>query len=160
MWRAAENWVLYPAVPPSPPLCRIPTSVTTGKAAYMSCHDSDGSPPPTYRWYRDDTLLPDEPQKIVAFKNATYSLNPDNGNLVSYKALLCTIFAVTVVLPVTSKMNTCTLSVFLRCFPLHPKRTQVSTTVRLSTMPVLLSAVKAREWKSVSALPFNFNNIL
>ncbi|XP_041808817.1 F11 receptor, tandem duplicate 1 [Chelmon rostratus] len=69
-------------VPPSPPLCRIPTSVTTGKAAYMSCHDSDGSPPPTYRWYRDDTLLPDEPQKIVAFKNATYSLNPDNGNLV------------------------------------------------------------------------------
>ncbi|XP_070839292.1 F11 receptor, tandem duplicate 1 [Chaetodon trifascialis] len=69
-------------VPPSPPVCRIPSSVTTGKAAFLSCHDNDGSPPPTYKWYKDDTLLPTEPHKIAAFKNATYNLNPDSGNLV------------------------------------------------------------------------------
>ncbi|XP_070773197.1 F11 receptor, tandem duplicate 1 [Enoplosus armatus] len=68
-------------VPPSPPLCRIPSSVTTGKLALMSCHDIDGSPPPKYRWYKDGTLLPPEPHKISGFKNATYRLNADNGNL-------------------------------------------------------------------------------
>ncbi|XP_070699321.1 F11 receptor, tandem duplicate 1 [Pempheris klunzingeri] len=68
-------------VPPSPPLCRIPASVTTGKMALLSCHDSDGSPPPKYRWYKDGTLLPAEPSKISGFKNATYKLNTDNGNL-------------------------------------------------------------------------------
>ncbi|XP_042355873.1 junctional adhesion molecule A-like [Plectropomus leopardus] len=68
-------------VPPSKPLCRIPTSVTTGKPALLSCHDSDGSPAPKYRWYKDNTLLPPEPSKIAGFKNFTYKLNQDNGNL-------------------------------------------------------------------------------
>ncbi|XP_059208216.1 F11 receptor, tandem duplicate 1 [Centropristis striata] len=68
-------------VPPSPPLCRVPTTVTTGRPAMLSCHDSDGSPPPQYKWYKDGTLLPTEPSKITGFKNATYRLNPDNGNL-------------------------------------------------------------------------------
>lgn len=68
-------------VPPSPPLCRVPSSVTTGKAALLSCHDRDGSPPPKYRWYKDGVLLPAEPNKISGFKNATYKLNTDNGNL-------------------------------------------------------------------------------
>ncbi|XP_041656617.1 F11 receptor, tandem duplicate 1 [Cheilinus undulatus] len=68
-------------VPPSVPLCRVPPSVTTGKSAILSCHDKDGSPPPKYRWYKDGVPLPTEPNKISAFKNATYKLNPDNGNL-------------------------------------------------------------------------------
>lgn len=68
-------------VPPAPPLCRVPTSVTTGKTALLSCHDSVGSPPPKYKWYKDGTLLPPEPSKISGFKNATYRLNTDNGNL-------------------------------------------------------------------------------
>lgn len=40
----------------------------------------------------------------------------------------------------------------LRSFLLQPRWTQRSTTVRLSTVPVLLSAVKLRKWKSVSAV--------
>lgn len=68
-------------VPPSPPLCRVPSSVTTGKLALLSCHDSDGSPAPTYNWYKGGTLLPPEPSKIAGFKNATYRLNINNGNL-------------------------------------------------------------------------------
>lgn len=68
-------------VPPSPPLCRVPPSVTTGRTALLSCHDNDGSPPSQYRWYHDGTLLPAEPNKISGFKNATYKLNPVSGNL-------------------------------------------------------------------------------
>nr|XP_033465993.1 F11 receptor, tandem duplicate 1 [Epinephelus lanceolatus] len=68
-------------VPPSQPLCRIPSSVTTGKSALLSCHDNDGSPPPKYRWFKNNVLLPPEPSKIAAFRNATYKLNADNGNL-------------------------------------------------------------------------------
>ncbi|XP_047462645.1 F11 receptor, tandem duplicate 1 [Mugil cephalus] len=68
-------------VPPSPPLCRVPTSVTTGKTAVLSCSDPDASPPPKYKWYKDGVLLPSEPSKIAGFQNATYRLNPDNGNL-------------------------------------------------------------------------------
>lgn len=99
MSRAAENWMLcvYPAVPPGQPLCRAPSSVTTGRNALLSCHDSVGSPPPKYLWYKDGIPLPLEPNKISGFKNATYRINQENGNLVSYNSLLCTIFTVTVV---------------------------------------------------------------
>ncbi|XP_034540104.1 F11 receptor, tandem duplicate 1 [Notolabrus celidotus] len=68
-------------VPPTPPLCRIPTSVTTGKKTTLTCHDANGSPPPKYRWYKNNVLLPPEPSKIAGFKNATYRINVDNGNL-------------------------------------------------------------------------------
>ncbi|XP_035523147.1 F11 receptor, tandem duplicate 1 [Morone saxatilis] len=68
-------------VPPSPPLCRVPTSVTTGNTAFLSCHDSDGSPPPQYKWYKNGVLLPPEPSKIAGFQNATYRLNTNNGDL-------------------------------------------------------------------------------
>ncbi|XP_061595870.1 F11 receptor, tandem duplicate 1 [Cololabis saira] len=68
-------------VPPSVPLCKIPQSATTGKGAYLSCSDGEGSPPPTYRWYKDGTLLPTDPTRIAAFRNATYNLNPKSGNL-------------------------------------------------------------------------------
>ncbi|CAJ1064113.1 F11 receptor%2C tandem duplicate 1 [Xyrichtys novacula] len=68
-------------VPPSAPLCRIPSSVTTGRTTLLSCHDADGSPPPKYRWYKNNVLLPPEPSKIANFKNATYRINVDNGNL-------------------------------------------------------------------------------
>ncbi|KAF1378685.1 hypothetical protein PFLUV_G00193100 [Perca fluviatilis] len=68
-------------VPPSPPLCRVPTSVTTGGVALLSCHDTDGSPPPQYNWYKNGVLLPAEPNKISGFQNATYLLNAANGHL-------------------------------------------------------------------------------
>lgn len=68
-------------VPPSQPLARVPTSVTTGKQALLTCHDTEGSPKSKYRWYKDGTLLPTEPSKVAGFKNYTYKLNTDNGNL-------------------------------------------------------------------------------
>ncbi|XP_054481900.1 F11 receptor, tandem duplicate 1 [Anoplopoma fimbria] len=68
-------------VPPSAPLCRVPSSVTTGRTAMLSCHDSVGSPPSKYKWYKDGILLPTEPSKNAGFKNATYKLNTENGNL-------------------------------------------------------------------------------
>ncbi|XP_034745961.1 F11 receptor, tandem duplicate 1 isoform X2 [Etheostoma cragini] len=68
-------------VPPSPPLCRIPDSVTTGGVAMLSCNDAAGSPPPQYNWYKDGVLLPADPNKISGFKNATYRLNAKTGNL-------------------------------------------------------------------------------
>lgn len=68
-------------VPPSVPLCRIPSRVTTGNPALLSCHDSDGSPPSKYRWYRGGVLMPTDPNSMAGFKNSSYKLNPDNGNL-------------------------------------------------------------------------------
>ncbi|XP_072301763.1 F11 receptor, tandem duplicate 1 [Eucyclogobius newberryi] len=68
-------------VPPGVPLCRVPSSVTTGNEALLSCWDSVGSPPPTYKWFKDGVLLPSDPKTVAGFKNATYKLNPQNGNL-------------------------------------------------------------------------------
>ncbi|KAM8897733.1 F11 receptor, tandem duplicate 1 isoform 2-T2 [Spinachia spinachia] len=68
-------------VAPGKPLVRVPSSVTTGRSAMLTCHDSVGSPPSKYKWYKDDVLLPSDPSKNAAFKNATYKLNTENGNL-------------------------------------------------------------------------------
>lgn len=64
-------------------MCRIPASVTTGHRVLLSCHDAEGSPSPTYKWYKDKTPLPVDPSQFPAFKNYTYKINPLNGNLVS-----------------------------------------------------------------------------
>lgn len=68
-------------VPPGVPVCRVPASVTTGNPALLSCRDNVGSPPPTYKWFKDGVLLPADPKTVNGFKNATYKLNPKNGNL-------------------------------------------------------------------------------
>ncbi|XP_029956744.1 F11 receptor, tandem duplicate 1 isoform X2 [Salarias fasciatus] len=69
-------------VPPSTPVCRVPSSGTTGKTVRLSCYDSNGSPPPTYKWYKDGTPLPQDPSQMAAFKNLTYKLDPAKGELV------------------------------------------------------------------------------
>ncbi|KAL3971197.1 KRAB domain-containing zinc finger protein [Sarotherodon galilaeus] len=68
-------------VAPSVPFCNVPSSVTTGRTATMSCFDESASPPPTYRWYKNNVLLPDNPSNVAGFKNATYRLNPKTGIL-------------------------------------------------------------------------------
>uniref|UniRef100_A0A1A8PLA8 Junctional adhesion molecule A n=1 Tax=Nothobranchius rachovii TaxID=451742 RepID=A0A1A8PLA8_9TELE len=68
-------------VPPSVPICGVPDSVTTGKSATLTCFDPAASPPPTYRWYKDGTLLPSDPSKFAGFQNATYKLDPATGKL-------------------------------------------------------------------------------
>uniref|UniRef100_A0A672KVP7 Junctional adhesion molecule A n=1 Tax=Sinocyclocheilus grahami TaxID=75366 RepID=A0A672KVP7_SINGR len=77
-----ENTIkLTVLVPPSKPVSRIPSSVTTGNNVRLTCFDADGSPPSTYRWYKDNTPLPDDPTKFPSFKNLTYKMNVFNGNL-------------------------------------------------------------------------------
>ncbi|KAJ0062130.1 hypothetical protein NL108_015715, partial [Boleophthalmus pectinirostris] len=68
-------------VPPGVPVCRVPASVTTGNAALLSCKDNVGSPSPTYKWFKDNVLLPANPKMVSGFQNATYNLNTKNGNL-------------------------------------------------------------------------------
>ncbi|KAF4073063.1 hypothetical protein AMELA_G00254670 [Ameiurus melas] len=68
-------------VPPSVPISRIPTSATTGRSVLLTCFDKDGSPPSTYKWYKNGTPLPEDPSKFPDFKNLTYKLNSLNGNL-------------------------------------------------------------------------------
>uniref|UniRef100_A0A087XT28 Junctional adhesion molecule A n=1 Tax=Poecilia formosa TaxID=48698 RepID=A0A087XT28_POEFO len=74
--------VLTVLVPPSVPTCGIPQTVTTNTRATLTCHDPNGSPPPTYSWYKGTTLLPADPSTNVAFKNATYKLDTKTGMLV------------------------------------------------------------------------------
>ncbi|KAJ0004429.1 hypothetical protein NQD34_010643 [Periophthalmus magnuspinnatus] len=68
-------------VPPGVPVCRVPSSVTTGKPALLTCGDNVGSPPPTYKWFKNNVLLPANPKTVSGFQNATYKLNSENGNL-------------------------------------------------------------------------------
>ncbi|CAG02884.1 unnamed protein product, partial [Tetraodon nigroviridis] len=75
-------------VPPSPPVCNIPSSVTTGGRATLDCNDPDGSPPPTYRWYKNGVPLPADPSKISGYQNATYSLDTELGKLTYSKTSL------------------------------------------------------------------------
>ncbi|KAG5843999.1 F11 receptor, tandem duplicate 1 [Anguilla rostrata] len=69
-------------VPPSKPLCRIPTSVTTGRQVTLSCFDKDGSPPCTYKWFKNNTPLPEDPSKFPAFKNSSFTIDSKSGDLV------------------------------------------------------------------------------
>lgn len=73
-------------VPPAVPMCKVPSSVTTGKQAVLTCQDSVGSPPPTYTWYKDGVALPTDPKTMVGFKNLTYNLLPATGKLEFGKA--------------------------------------------------------------------------
>ncbi|XP_050966643.1 F11 receptor, tandem duplicate 2 [Labeo rohita] len=68
-------------VPPSKPVSRIPSSVTKGSNVSLTCFDADGSPPSTYRWYKDNTPLPEDPSNFPNFKNLTYKMNIFNGTL-------------------------------------------------------------------------------
>uniref|UniRef100_A0A8B9LNJ2 Junctional adhesion molecule A n=1 Tax=Astyanax mexicanus TaxID=7994 RepID=A0A8B9LNJ2_ASTMX len=70
-----------PLLPPAVPVSRIPNSATTGSNVRMTCFDPEGSPPSTYQWYKDNTPLPEDPSKFPNFKNMTYKMNIQNGNL-------------------------------------------------------------------------------
>ncbi|XP_058238723.1 F11 receptor, tandem duplicate 1 [Hemibagrus wyckioides] len=68
-------------VPPSVPISQVPTSATTGRNVLLTCFDKDGSPPSTYKWYKNGTPMPEDPSKFPNFSNLTYKLNLQNGNL-------------------------------------------------------------------------------
>ncbi|XP_066062625.1 junctional adhesion molecule A [Chamaea fasciata] len=69
-------------VPPGKPQAHVPSSVTVGARAVLRCSEAQGSPPPTFRWYKDGTELPQDPKSSPAFRNSSYSLDPGTGELV------------------------------------------------------------------------------
>ncbi|XP_061211666.1 junctional adhesion molecule A-like [Neopsephotus bourkii] len=69
-------------VPPSKPVAHVPTSATIGSRIVLRCTETDGSPPPTFRWYKDGMLLPTDPKSSPSFRNSSYSLDTATGELV------------------------------------------------------------------------------
>lgn len=70
-------------MPPSKPVAHVPTSATIGSKAVLRCTETDGSPPPTFRWYKDSMLMPTNPKTSLTFRNSSYTLDPVTGELVS-----------------------------------------------------------------------------
>ncbi|XP_015739781.1 junctional adhesion molecule A [Coturnix japonica] len=68
-------------VPPSKPVAHVPSSATIGRTAVLRCSESDGSPPPTFRWYRDGMLVPADPKSSLSFRNSSYTLDSATGEL-------------------------------------------------------------------------------
>ncbi|KAM9514771.1 junctional adhesion molecule A, partial [Guaruba guarouba] len=69
-------------VPPSKPVAHVPTSATISSKVVLRCTETDGSPPPTFRWYKDGMLLPTDPKSSPSFRNSSYSLDTATGELV------------------------------------------------------------------------------
>ncbi|XP_042640700.1 junctional adhesion molecule A isoform X2 [Tyto alba] len=69
-------------VPPSKPAAHVPSSATIGSKAVLRCTETDGSPPPTFRWYRDSMLMPADPKSSPTFRNSSYTLDPSTGELI------------------------------------------------------------------------------
>ncbi|KAM4662442.1 junctional adhesion molecule A-like [Discoglossus pictus] len=68
-------------VAPGVPIAQVPTSVTTGSVAQLSCLENNGSPPPTFIWYKNKTPMPENPKTSPAFQNSSYTLNSKTGVL-------------------------------------------------------------------------------
>uniref|UniRef100_A0A669QMF8 Junctional adhesion molecule A n=1 Tax=Phasianus colchicus TaxID=9054 RepID=A0A669QMF8_PHACC len=68
-------------VPPSKPVAHVPSSATIGRTTVLRCTESDGSPPPTFRWYRDGMLIPTDPKSSLSFRNSSYTLDSTTGEL-------------------------------------------------------------------------------
>ncbi|XP_030921321.1 junctional adhesion molecule A [Geospiza fortis] len=68
-------------VPPGKPLAQgVPGLASPGAPLPVSL--SHVSTPPTFRWYKDGTELPQDPKSSPAFRNSSYSLDPRTGELV------------------------------------------------------------------------------
>ncbi|NXA43460.1 JAM1 protein, partial [Eudromia elegans] len=68
-------------VPPSKPVAHVPTSATIGSKAVLRCSEADGSPPPTFQWYRNSMLMPADPKSSPTFRNSSYTLDSTTGVL-------------------------------------------------------------------------------
>ncbi|XP_064330939.1 junctional adhesion molecule A [Phalacrocorax carbo] len=79
---AKSEVTLIVQVPPSKPVAHVPTSATIGSRAVLRCTETDGSPPPTFHWYKDSMLMPADPKTSLTFRNSSYTLNPTTGELI------------------------------------------------------------------------------
>uniref|UniRef100_A0A8C3SAB7 Junctional adhesion molecule A n=1 Tax=Chelydra serpentina TaxID=8475 RepID=A0A8C3SAB7_CHESE len=68
-------------MPPSKPVAKVPTSVTVGNKAVLTCMETDGFPPPTFQWYRDNVLMPSNPKISEKFRNSSYTIDTKTGVL-------------------------------------------------------------------------------
>lgn len=69
-------------VPPSKPTVNIPSSITIGNRAVLTCSEKDGSPPSEYSWFRDGIDMLTDAKKTRAFFNSSYTVNPKTGELI------------------------------------------------------------------------------
>nr|XP_009665689.1 PREDICTED: junctional adhesion molecule A isoform X1 [Struthio camelus australis] len=68
-------------VPPSKPVAHVPTSATIGSKALLRCTETDGSPPPTFQWYKNSMLMPADPKTSLTFRNSSYTIDSTTGVL-------------------------------------------------------------------------------
>lgn len=69
-------------VPPSKPMVNVPSSVTIGNRAVLTCSEKDGSPPSEYSWFKDGMLMAIDAKKTRAFINSSYTVDPKSGDLI------------------------------------------------------------------------------
>lgn len=70
-------------VPPSKPTISVPSSVTIGNKAVLTCSEQDGSPPSQYSWFKDGvSMLTADAKKPRAFINSSYTIDPKTGDLI------------------------------------------------------------------------------
>ncbi|XP_069498958.1 junctional adhesion molecule A [Ambystoma mexicanum] len=84
--RANDNYgevkmKLIVEVKPSIPAMSVPTSVRTLDVAELQCTEKDGSPPSTFQWYKDKTLVPENPKSVPLFQNSSYTIDFKTGVL-------------------------------------------------------------------------------
>ncbi|XP_027488888.1 junctional adhesion molecule A-like, partial [Corapipo altera] len=79
---AKSEVTLTVQVPPGKPSAHVPSSATVGSRVVLRCSEAQGSPPPTFRWYKDGSELPQDPKSSPAFRNSSYTLDPSSGELI------------------------------------------------------------------------------
>ncbi|XP_027766824.1 junctional adhesion molecule A, partial [Empidonax traillii] len=79
---AKSEVTLTVQVPPGKPVAHVPSSATIGSRVVLRCSEGQGSPPPTFRWYKNGSVLPQDPKSSPTFRNSSYSLDPRTGELI------------------------------------------------------------------------------
>ncbi|XP_015736279.1 junctional adhesion molecule B isoform X2 [Coturnix japonica] len=69
-------------VPPTTPVCVVPTSAMTGTVVELSCKEAEGSPPSEYQWYKNGVALLEKTGTGTArTADITYTMNKKSGTL-------------------------------------------------------------------------------
>lgn len=68
-------------VPPGQPTANVPSSVVKGSMVQLQCTETTGYPPPTFRWYRNNVLMPEKSAASASFRNSTFTIQPGTGEL-------------------------------------------------------------------------------
>ncbi|KAL1783978.1 junctional adhesion molecule A [Sigmodon hispidus] len=69
-------------VPPSKPTVNIPSSLTIGNRAVLTCSEQDGSLPSEYSWFKDGIDMLTDAKKTRAFISSLYTVDPKSGDLI------------------------------------------------------------------------------